>query len=82
MAYKRMTQPRIDAHSNGIVIKWDDVHETSQPGQTYANTNYKEQSEVYKLDHDADDGGEDFNKGMDRYKELMKKYAGEKKAGK
>jgi hypothetical protein len=83
MAYKRMSAPRMEPHANGVVIKWDDIHENPVPGQTYTNSQYKEQSEVYKIDHDADDkGGPDLDKAMDRYKELILKHSKEKANGK
>lgn len=82
MGYKKMTAPRMEPHANGVVISWSDIHENAVPGQTYTNSQYKDKSEVYKIDHDKDDGGEDVDKAMDRYRELMLKHSKEKATGK
>lgn len=81
MAYKRMNSLRMEPHSNGVVISWDEIHESPVAGQTYSNRDYKPKSEVYEVDHDEEGGGEGMKKAMGRYQELLVKHMKEKASG-
>lgn len=81
MAYKKMNSLRMEPAGNGVVLSWEEQHESPMAGQTYTNTQYKNKKEVFEIDH-GKEGDEGMDNAMKRYRELFMKHHAEQNANK
>ena len=75
---KRIDYLQISPADNGLIISYDETFKPSgSKEKTYDMPSYQNRKEVFDFDNDSE---EDFNKAMDRFKELFKQWKSQKKS--